>query len=154
MRIFCPAIVCSLSFRVLPTWAPQGHRTHGGACAPWHFLHCSAVRCCTAVLMSTRMPRHPAPSHPGTRGRKRPHLSEVSDFGSAARGLDGDAFASSMHCPGSDPAHAKRGAGMWNLTSLRVTRACRKLGRVADSAARDIPRMTATNQDRLYHAGH
>jgi hypothetical protein len=33
---------------------------------------------------------------------------------------------------------------MWNLTSLRVTRACRKLGRVADLAARDIPRIAAT----------
>ena len=35
-------------------------------------------------------------------------------------------------------SHAKRGAGMWNLTSLRAARACRKLGRVASLAARQV----------------
>lgn len=51
--------------------------------------------------------------------------------GSAARGLGPCTDVPPMHCPGSDPEHAERRAGMWNLTSLRVARACRKLGRVA-----------------------
>ena len=38
--------------------------------------------------------------------------------------------------PGSDPARTVRHAGMWNWTSLRVARACRKLGRVALGVSR------------------
>ena len=69
-------------------------------------------------------------------------------YRSAARGLGLCALRLPMHCPDSDPTHAKRGAGMWNLTSLRAARACRKLGRVAERLARQVHRIGLGRTER------
>ena len=47
--------------------------------------------------------------------------------------------------------HAKRGAGMWNLTSLRAARACRKLGRVAPGPARHLHSLAGKRGSRAHH---
>src|SRR6478609_1755302 len=140
MRIFCPAIVCSLSFRVLPLRASDARgasRSRGAwalhRLAPAMLHHCSAVK--------------PDASASGSfLDRTRTHASAVVKVSDLLHFVSGFAlapcmfccprprscaFALPMHCPGSDPAHAKRGTGMWNLTSLRAARACRKPGRVA-----------------------
>ena len=143
MRIFCPAIVCSLSLGVLRSRSvavdPVGSRIGRTRAwdlsrARWHFdrrVPAAMLHHCSAVNPDAGAPG-PAPC---THARTRQAGKDVGCC-SAARGL-GPCTRSPwrsvppMHCPGSDPGHAGAAAGMWNLTSLRAARACRKPGRVA-----------------------
>jgi hypothetical protein len=85
--------------------------------------HCSAVKPATRASGSRTCVAH---------GCARPFPGcWCGKLCSAACGLGPCAFAPPMHCPGSDPGAREAPAGMWNLTSLRAARACRKLGRVA-----------------------
>src|SRR5688572_28090906 len=142
MRIFCPAIVCSLSFRVLPARAPRGHWTHSGAHAPWHFhqLLLVLLHRCSAVNPDAEA----SGSVPTARERTLLGGSWFRMFRSAARGLGCRRFRTRL-CTALAVirTHAERGAGMWNLTSLRAARACRKLGRVAQRSARQVHRVAA-----------
>ena len=136
MRIFCPAIVCSISLRVIrfrdPDRIGRTGAWEGSSLALRHFAyrvaavmlhHCSAVKPATRASGSRTCVAH---------GCARPFPGcWCGKLCSAACGLGPCAFAPPMHCPGSDPGAREAPAGMWNLTSLRAARACRKLGRVA-----------------------